>query len=301
LSENGKGNAEDIIEFDTLDLDEYKSGPNKITELQSFLKESLEPDKYSEAMKILGINEDMTNTQLLEAITLLVKKKKEDEEEDEEDKEDKEKKAAKKPEEEEEEEEKKTAAPTYKDFMEKCMKAGKSMADCAKEFKEKYPAPKEKEESEIEQLAESEWKEEIDLARKKKKDEYEYPEKKAALPPEVRKELDDLKLELSHIKEEKRLMEITHKVDEQIQEKHLAPKQRDHVIKLMSKLEDTHHDELLATFATQKFKGFEDVGQSDLRRPGETQELDEETRMKLMKEHGIADLIEEKGMKRRAS
>ncbi|GAH94509.1 unnamed protein product, partial [marine sediment metagenome] len=120
------------------------------------------------------------------------------------------------------------------------------------------------------QLAESEWKEETDLAQKKKKDEYEYPEKKAELSPEVRKELDDLKLELSRIKEEKRLMEITHKVDEQIQEKHLAPKQRDHVIKLMSKLDDSHHDELLSTFATQKFKGFEDVGQSDLTRPGET-------------------------------
>ncbi|GAH08078.1 unnamed protein product [marine sediment metagenome] len=47
LSENGKGNAEDIIEFDTLDLDEYKSGSNKITELQDFLKKTLKPDKYS--------------------------------------------------------------------------------------------------------------------------------------------------------------------------------------------------------------------------------------------------------------
>jgi len=285
LSDNGKGNAEDIIEFDTLDLDEDKSGPSKIVELQSFLKESLKPDKYSEAMKILGISDDMTNTQLLEEITLLVKKKKEDEEE-----------------EEEEDKEKKTAAPTYKDFMEKCMKAGKSMAECAEEFKEKYPAPKEKEESEIEQLAESEWKEEIDLAKKKKKDEYEYPEKKESeLSSEVRKELNDLKLEISRIKEEKRLMEITHKVDEQIQEKHLAPAQRDHVIKLMAKLEDTYHDELLSTFSTQKFRGFEDTGETDIRRPGAPQELDEETRVKLMKEHGIADLVEERGMKRRAS
>jgi len=295
LSDNGKGNAEDIIEFDTLDLDEDKSGPNKIKELQSFLKESLEPEKYSDAMKILGISDDMSNTQLLEKITLLVKKPEEEEEEEEEDKE---KKAAKP----EEEEEEKTASPNYKDFMDKCMKAGKSMADCAKEFKEKHPAPKKEEESEVEQLAESEWKEEIDLARKKKKDEYEYPEKKESeLSAEVRKELDELKLELSRIKEEKRLMEITHKVDEQIQEKHLAPKQRDHVIKLMAKLDDSHHDELLGTFATQKFKGFEDVGKTDIRRPGAPEELDEETRMKLMKEHGIADLIQERGMKRRAS
>ena len=365
MSENGKGNAEDIIEFDTLDLDEDKSGSNTITELQSFLKESLKPDKYSEAMKILGITDDMSNVELLEAVTLLLKKKDEEEEE----KKDVEKKAAeieaaeieaakKKAEEDEEEEEKKKAAekvvdlqkeeekpagPTYKDFMDKCMKAGKSMAECAKEYKEKYPAPKKEEESEVEQLAESEWKDEIELAKKKKKDEYEYPEKKASesvpelqkLSPELRKEFDELKgkaselakvreefdglkeeaselskvreefdelkLELLRLKEERRLAEIAQKVDEQIDEKHLAPKQRDHVIKLMAKLPVMYHDELLSTFATQKFRGFEDVGQTDVRRPGDPLEIDEETKMRLLREHGIDDLITERGMKRRAS
>jgi len=298
LSENGKGNAEDIIEFDTLDLDEDKSGSNTITELQSFLKESLKPDKYSEA------------------------------------KEEEKKKAAENVEELEEKEEK-AAGPSYKDFMEKCMKAGKSMADCAKEYKEKYPAPKKEEESEVEQL-ESEWKDEIELAKKKKKDEYEYPEKKASeLTPELRKEFDELKekaselskvreefdelkekaselskvreefdelkLELVRLKEERRLAEIAQKVDEQIDEKHLAPKQRDHVIKLMAKLPVMYHDELLGTFATQKFRGFEDVGQTDVRRPGDPLEIDEETRMRLLREHGIDDLVDEKGVKRRAS
>jgi len=356
LSENGKGNAEDIIEFDTLDLDEDKSGSNTIKELQNFLKESLKPDKYSDAMKILGISDDMSNVELLEAVTLLLQKKDEEEEkktakkkteeEEEEEKkaakkkteeeEEEEKKAAMKKTEEEEEEEKKAAAPTYRDFMDKCMKAGKSMADCAKEYKEKYPAPKKEEESEVEQLAESEWKDEIELAKKKKKDEYEYPEKKASeLAPELRKEfdelkekanelskvrkefdelkektnelskgreeLDELKLELVRLKEERRLAEIAQKVDEQIDEKHLAPKQRDHVIKLMAKLPETYHDEFLSTFATQKFRGFEDVGQTDVRRPGERPEIDEETRMRLLEEHGIDDLIFERGTKRRAS
>jgi len=357
LSENGKGNAEDVIEFDILDLDEDKSGSNKITELQSFLKETLKPDKYSDAMKILGITDDMSNVELLEAVTLLLKKNEEEEEkvkaakkkaeEDEEEK----VKAAKKAEEDEEEEEKKKAAEeivdlqkeeekpagtTYRDFMDKCMKAGKSMAECAKEYKEKYPAPKKEEESEVEQLAESEWKEEIELAKKKKEDEYEYPEKKASeLTPELRKEFDELKekaselskvreefdelkeeaselskvreefdelkLELLRLKEERRLAEIAQKVDEQIDEKHLAPKQRDHVIKLMAKLPETYHDDLLSTFATQKFRGFEDVGQTDVRRPGELPEIDEETRMRLLSEHGIDDLVAEKGVKRRAS
>jgi len=354
LSENGKGNAEDIIEFDTLDLDEDKSGSNKITELQSFLKETLKPDKYSDAMKILGITDDMSNVELLEAVTLLLKKNEEEAEmkaakkKAEEDEEEEEKKAAKKKTEEDEEEEEKkkaadlqeeekAAAPTYRDFMDKCMKAGKSMADCAKEYKEKYPAPKKEEESEVEQLAEAaRAQDEIELAKKKKKDEYEYPEKKASeLTPELRKEFDELKekaselskvreefdelkekaselskvreefdelkLELVRLKEERRLAEIAQKVDEQIDEKHLAPKQRDHVIKLMAKLPVMYHDELLSTFATQKFRGFEDVGQTDVRRPGELPEVDEETRMRLLREHGIDDLIAERGTKRRAS
>jgi len=356
LSENGKGNAEDIIEFDILDLDEDKSGSNKITELQSFLKETLEPDKYSDAMKILGITDDMSNIELLEAVTLLLKKneeegemkaakKKAEEEEEEEEK----KKAAEKAVDLQEEEEKKAAEkvevevveddkkPVYKDFMDKCMKAGKSMAECAKEFKEKYPAPKKEEIAEVEQLAEAmRAQDEIELAKKKKKDEYEYPEKKASeLSPELRKEFDELKekaselskvreefdelkeeaselskvreefdelkLELVRIKEERRLAEIAQKVDEQIDEKHLAPKQRDHVIKLMAKLPVMYHDDLLSTFATQRFRGFEDVGKTDVRRPGELPEINEETRMRLLREHGIEDLIAERGMKRRAS
>ena len=353
MSENGKGNADDIIEFDTLDLDEDKSGSNKITELQNFLKESLAPDKYSDAMKILGITDDMSNIELLEAVTLLLKKKEEEEEE---------KKDEKVASEEVEAAEEKVVeekvvveekTPVYKDFMDKCMKAGKSMADCSKLYKEKYPAPKKEEIAEFEQLVESAAKE-VELAKKKKKeDEYEHPEKKASeLAPEIRKEMDELKekatelakvreefdelkegaselvkvreefgelkqeaselakvreefdelkLELLRLKEERRLAEIAQRVDEQIDEKHLAPKQRDHVIKLMAKLPVMYHDELLSTFATQKFRGFEDVGQTDVRRPGDPLEINEETRMRLLREHGIDDLISEKGIKRRAS
>jgi myosin heavy subunit len=234
------------------------------------------------------------------------------------------------------------------------MKAGKSMADCSALYKEKYPEPKKEEIAEVEQLAESAAKEEIELAKKKKKeDEYEHPEKKASeLAPEIRKELDELKekatelakvreefdelkegaselakvreefgelkqeaselakvreefdelkLELLRLKEERRLAEIAQKVDEQIDEKHLAPKQRDHVIKLMAKLPVMYHDDLLQTFATQKFRGFEDVGRTEVRRPGEPEEIDEETRLRLLREHGIDDLIAERGVKRRAN
>jgi hypothetical protein len=360
LSENGKGNAEDIIEFDTLDLDEDKSSSNKITELQNFLKETLKPDKYSDAMKILGITDDMSNIELLEAVTLLLKKKEEEEEEKKDEKvASEEVEAAEKVVEEKVVVEDKK--PVYKDFMDKCMKAGKSMADCSALYKEKYPEPKKEEIAEVEQLAESAAKaakEEIELAKKKKKeDEYEHPEKKdekkaSKLAPEIRKELDELKakanelvkvreefdelkegaselakvreefgelkqeaselakvreefdelkLELLRLKEERRLAEIAQKVDEQIDEKHLAPKQRDHVIKLMAKLPVMYHDDLLQTFATQKFRGFEDVGRTEVRRPGEPEEIDEETRLRLLREHGIDDLIAERGVKRRAN
>lgn len=354
MSENGKGNAEDIIEFDTLDLDEDKSGSNKITELQNFLKETLKPDKYSDAMKILGITDDMSNIELLEAVTLLLKKKEEEEEEKKD-----EKVVAEEVEAAETVVEEKVVVedkkPVYKDFMDKCMKTGKSMADCSALYKEKYPAPKKEEIAEFQQLVESaRAEEEIELAKKKKKeDEYEHPEKKASeLAPEFRKELDELKakaselvkvreefdvlkegasdlvkvreefgelkqeaselakvreefdelkLELLRLKEERRLAEIAQRVDEQIDEKHLAPKQRDHVIKLMAKLPVMYHDDLLSTFATQKFRGFEDVGRTDVRRPGEPEEIDEDTRMRLLREHGIEDLIAERGVKRRAS
>lgn len=246
-------------------------GSNKITELQGFLKESLDAEKYSEAMKILGIDEGMTNEQLYAALKALLKP--EEEEEDEE------KKAGKKEEEEEEEEEAKGAAPDHKAWMEKCMKGGKSMEECAKEYKEAYPAPKEEEDA--------------DLAKKE--------EEEPKLPAAARAELDELKLEIANLKEERRLKEIATKVDEQITEKHLAPAQREHVIKLMAKLEDEHHEELLGTFSGQKFKGFDDVGKSNARRPGAPVELDEETRLKILKEHGISDLIDERGKKKRVA
>ncbi|GAH07085.1 unnamed protein product, partial [marine sediment metagenome] len=73
------------------------------------------------------------------------------------------------------------------------------------------------------------------------------------------------------------------------------------VISLGAKLPVMYHDELLSTFATHKFKGFEDVGQTDVRRPGDPLDIDEETKMRLLREHGIEDLIAERGMKRRAS
>ncbi len=271
LSPEKKENGEegnDVIEFETLEEEEKKEeAPNKLLELRAYLKENLDSDKYAESLKILGIDEAMTNEQvvaaILEGIQLLMKPEEE----------------KKKPEEEEQEH----ADPDQKGFMEKCMKEGKSMADCAAEFKEKYPETPEK-------------KEEAKLEEGKKEDEEE--KKHLELNPETQKEFDELKLEITRLKEERRLSEITHKVDTQIAEKHLAPVQKENVIKLMAKLPDEMHEDYLGTFANVKFKGFEDVSHATSERPGEPETLSEEQRTKILEEQGIADLILERGVRR---
>jgi hypothetical protein len=274
LSPEKKENGEegnDVIEFETLEEEEKKEAPNKISELRAYLKENLDADKYAESLKILGIDEAMTNQQvvaaILEGIQLLMKPEEEEEK--------------KKPEEEEEQEH---ADPDQKGFMEKCMKEGKSMADCAAEFKEKYPeAPEKKEEAKLEEG---------------KKEDEEEEKKHLELNPETQKEFDELKLEINRLKEERRLSDITHKVEAQIAEKHLAPVQKAGVIKLMASMPDEMHDELLGTFSNVKFKGFEDVAHAASERPGDPETLSEDDRKRILKEQGIDELILERGVRR---
>ena len=270
--ENGEEGT-DVIEFETLEEEEKKEAPNKISQLRAYLKENLDADKYSESLKILGIDEAMTNEQvvaaILEGIQLLMKPEEEE-------------KKKKTPE--EEEEEAKHADPDQKGFMEKCMKEGKSMADCAAEFKEKYPeAPEKKEEAKLEEG---------------KKEDEEEEKKHLELNPETQKEFDELKLEINRLKEERRLSGITHKVDAQIAEKHLAPVQKAGVIKLMASMPDEMHDELLGTFSNVKFKGFEDVAHATSERPGDPEILSEDDRKRILKEQGIDELILERGVRR---
>ncbi len=273
MSANDKDKKEEaIIEFETLpDEEEKKEAPNKITELRAFLKGNLEADKYGEALKILGINEVMSNEQLLTALLEGIQTLMKPEEEEE--------KKKKTPEEEEKEEEK-LEAPDQKVFMEECMKAGKTMAECAEEFKKKYPDPPEKKEEESEK----------DLGKEEKKE--------LELPATVRAEFDELKLEIATLKDERRLNDITHQVDDQITEKHLAPVQKAGVIKLMVALPDDQHEALLGTFSQVKFKGFEDTGITESAPPGEPEELSAELRVRILKEHGIDDLVAEKGVRR---
>lgn len=131
MSNKGEDDAK-IVNFESLELEEEdESSSQKLTELLAYLKENLEADKYTEVLAKLGVEQDLSNAQLLDAIKELMAAKKPEEEEEEEDEK---KKAAKK-------EEEDTEKPDRAAFMKECMAGGKSMEECTEEWKKKYPEP----------------------------------------------------------------------------------------------------------------------------------------------------------------
>ena len=146
---NGEGNGNTIVEFDALELEEgAEASPSKLNEMLELVKAKLEPADYAKVEELLGIEGDISNTELLEAFTKLMK--------------------GLKGEEEEEEEPEKDAAD-YKTFIKECMGEGKDLKTCSAEFKEKYPdpdkQPSKEEISEVEQIVAAD----IEQAGKKKK------------------------------------------------------------------------------------------------------------------------------------
>ncbi|KKK97658.1 hypothetical protein LCGC14_2650540, partial [marine sediment metagenome] len=133
---DGEGDA--IVEFDALELEEGAKGddpkPSKMEIMLSTLKEKLEPADYAELMTKLGIEEDISNAELLEKFTELIAELAKGAKPEEE-----------KPEEEKPEDEK-DMAEDRKAFIKKCMEEGKDLETCSAEFKEKYPDPSKKEE-----------------------------------------------------------------------------------------------------------------------------------------------------------
>ena len=125
LSKNGKDDAnEKIVNFEALELEEGDDPSTKMTELMTYLEENMEPDKFAEVKTLLGIGKDMSNADLLAAITKLVKPEKEEEDPDE-----------------EKELAEDGAKPDRAAFMKSCMEGGKDLATCTEEFKKKYPEP----------------------------------------------------------------------------------------------------------------------------------------------------------------
>lgn len=138
---DAEGNT--IVEFESLDLEEEpKDSPSKLNEMLTFLEGKLEAKDFAELKTNLGLDEDLSNAELLEKFTELIQElqkggKKEEEEEE-------------KPEDEEKE------MMDRKEFIKKCMEEGKDLETCSAEFKEKYPEPAKKEEAETEELGKKE-------------------------------------------------------------------------------------------------------------------------------------------------
>ncbi|MCK4265914.1 MAG: hypothetical protein KAX31_01440, partial [Thermoplasmata archaeon] len=261
LTNNGKDDTEEkTVNFDSLELDqdEGNESSKKMTELLTHLKENMEPEKYAEVMTLLGVGKDMSNTDLFEKIKTLFAKKPEEEEEEEEDPE---KKAAAA-----EEGEK----PDRAAFMKECMaKEGMDLAKCTEEFTKKYPDPEKKEEGA----------EELEL------------------PADVKAQLKTLTDQVAELTKGKDLAKVSTEVEKLVEEKHLAPVQRDAIINLSAKMNPEDRAELLGFFrSTQKLNVHNDAGLLSSRKPGEVSgnDLTVERKKELIELHGLSGLIMDK-------
>lgn len=265
---DGEGDA--IVEFDALELEEGKEGtePSKQQIMLETLKDKLEPAEFSELMTKLGIDEDISNAELLERIELLFRGAKEE-----------------KPEGEEGEEEKDAA--DYKTFIKECMAEGKDLKTCGAEFKEKYPdpdkQPSKEEIAEVEQLVSDE------LAGKTEGGE----------ESDLAKRFKDLETKFEALEKKDKLSGVSTKVEELVKDKHLAPVQRDLVIKLADGLAPEKQEDLLNLFRnTQKFSTHQDAGVLESQALGAGGAvMTVERKRELIKLHGIGGLISDKADK----
>ncbi len=271
-------NDNPIVNFETLDAETGgEDSPDKEQKMKAvltFLKEKLEAEDYAKVLEDMGIKDEMSNAELYDAIKVLLKGKEEGDGDGDDDGKD----------------------VSYKDFMKECLGEGKSLKECGEEFKKKYPepAPKDEEIAEVEELAKALAKkvngdddDDDDEGKKKKKDE------KDDL-------ITDLQERLSKLEKEKELDGVSAKVEALIQDKHLAPIQRDMVIKLAAKLNDEDQGELLEFFEkTQKFSSHQDVGHLESGKPGGAvgTGLTPERKMELIGLHGLDSLIQDKADK----
>lgn len=256
MSDNGEDKT--TINFESLEQDgDSDESSQKLTELLKYLEENMEPDKFAEVKTLLGVGEDLSNTDLLAAITKLVKPEEEEEKDPDEEK----KKAG------EDGEEKVDRAA----FMKECMAGGKSLEECTEEFKKKYPAPEKKEEGAGDDT-------------------------KAELPEAVKKQLKEMEDKIAALEGDKQLAEVATEVEKLVTEKHLAPVQRDTIIKLSAKMEPEDREELLDFFrSTQKLSVHQDAGKVGSEIPGAGGNvLDNERKMELVKLHGLDGLIMDK-------
>lgn len=264
MSDNGKDDAKDkTVNFESLELDqdEGDESSKQMTELLTYLKENMEPEKYAEVMTLLGVGKDMSNTDLFEKIKGLMDPKKEEEEEEDDD------------------DEKKAAAaeegekPDRAAFMKECMEGGKDLKTCTEEFNKKYPEPEKKEEGTPEELAAK------------------------VASDEVKAQLKTLTDQVAELTKGKELAQVATEVEKLVEEKHLAPVQRDAIIKLSAKMNQEDRTELLGFFrSTQKLNVHTDAGLLASFKPGEVagNNLTVERKKELIELHGLSGLIMDK-------
>ena len=262
--------TEEVVEFEETDLEGgVKPNPTveagkKLSETLKFLKGILKPEDYANVEKLLGFQPAMTNEQLLEAITRLVKPGSEEEKDKEEDKDKYPDKLA-----------------SYKEFMKDCMGKGKKMTECAKEYKSAYPEAKttKEEETEIEQLSK-----EMETA--------------AAKALEKDQKLEQLTAKITELERKSDKAVVEAQVSDLITEKHLSPAQRDMVINMAAPMAPQAREDFFKVFRKQKFPVHEDAGKLG---EGADKGMDPKVKEIILSKHGLKDLIEEKGIKKNYS
>uniref|UniRef100_A0A6M3M4A7 Uncharacterized protein n=1 Tax=viral metagenome TaxID=1070528 RepID=A0A6M3M4A7_9ZZZZ len=256
MSDNGKDDAK-IVNFDSLELDEGDESSQKMTQLLTYLKENMEPEKYAEVMTLLGVGKDMSNTDLFEKLKGLFAKKPEDEEE--EDPEKKDDLAA----------EENGEKPDRAAFMKKCMEEGKDLPTCTEEFKKKYPEPAKEEGAKALELPE-----EVKAQLKTLQDEV------AVLKGQ--KELGEISQEVEKLVTEKHLAPVQRDAIIALSAK-MPPEEREALLGFFR--------------TTQKLDVHRDAGVVASLKPGEVagNDLSTERKKELIELHGLSGLIMDKG------
>jgi len=257
---------EEVVEFDEAGLeggekpDPAAEAEKKLSETLKFLKGILKPEDYANVEKLLGFKPEMTNEQLLEAVKELVKPKEKGKYPEDKDKDKYPDKLA-----------------SYKEFMKDCMKT-KKMTECAKDYKKTYPETKvtKEEEAEIEQLSK-----EMEAA--------------AAKALEKDQKLEDLTAKVSELQKERDKAIVEAQVNDLVTEKHLSPAQREMVINMAAPMKPEDRMEFFKVFRKQKFPVHEDAGKLG---EGADKGMDPKLKETILRKHGLADLIEEKGVKK---
>ena len=257
MSTNGEDDPKDkTVNFDALELEEGEESSQKMEQLLTYLKENMEPEKYAEVMTLLGVGEDMSNTDLFEKIKGLMDPKK-PEEEEEEDPDDK-KHAM------DDEGEK----PDRAAFMKECMAGGKDLATCTEEFKKKYPEPAKEEGAKDLKLPD-----EVKTELKSLRDEVD------ALKGQ--KELAEVSTEVEKLISEKHLAPVQREAVIKMSAK-MDEKDRGELLDFFR--------------TTQKLGVHRDVGVLPSDKPGSVagNDLSPERKKELIQLHGLGGLIEDK-------